>query len=175
MRRRVTRKQQNSNHCFVCGLANAHGLRAAFYEVEGGEVVSTFTPLAGHQSYPGRLHGGVASALLDETIGRAIMHGKPGEVWGVTIDLKLRYSKSVELGRELRGVGRVVSESSRFFEGTGALLTPEGEVAVSASGRFLKMPIHRIMEGGMGELGWAVQPRDGDPLEFELPEAVGEA
>ncbi|HRZ88649.1 MAG TPA: PaaI family thioesterase, partial [Spirochaetia bacterium] len=30
----VTKKQNNSRMCFVCGLANEHSLKASFYETE---------------------------------------------------------------------------------------------------------------------------------------------
>ena len=43
----------------------------------------------GHQSYPGILHGGIISAILDETIGLAIMITEEN-VLGVTVELKLK-------------------------------------------------------------------------------------
>ena len=73
MRHLVVSKQPNSKMCFVCGLRNSLGLRASFYELDNGDLVATFTPETEHQGYPGRLHGGIASAVLDETIGRAIL------------------------------------------------------------------------------------------------------
>lgn len=38
MTRAVKAKQKSSRMCFVCGLANSAGLRAALYEMESGEV-----------------------------------------------------------------------------------------------------------------------------------------
>ncbi|MCM8762953.1 MAG: PaaI family thioesterase, partial [Candidatus Omnitrophica bacterium] len=53
----VTSKQPNSRMCFVCGLKNAFGLKAAFFNLDTGEVAALFTPREEHQGYPGRLHG----------------------------------------------------------------------------------------------------------------------
>ena len=67
MRHAVTKKQQNSKMCLVCGLKNPYGLKAAFYEMDNQELVALIRPRDEHQSYPGRLHGGLTTALLDET------------------------------------------------------------------------------------------------------------
>ncbi|GAJ01339.1 unnamed protein product [marine sediment metagenome] len=81
----VKGKQENSKMCLVCGLKNPFGLRSSFYELDNDELLAVFKPMEEHQSYPGRLHGGIATAVLDETIGRAIMI-KHRDIWGVTIE-----------------------------------------------------------------------------------------
>jgi acyl-coenzyme A thioesterase PaaI-like protein len=81
MKRQVLAAQNISRMCLVCGSENRAGLKARFYELDDGELLGVFRPLEEHQSYPGRLHGGIASAILDETIGRAIMVTQPG-AWG---------------------------------------------------------------------------------------------
>ena len=135
MLHQVRRKQNNSRMCFVCGLENQFGLKTSFYETETGELVTLVHPNELHQSYPGRMHGGVAAAILVETIGRAIAIGKDDQVWGVTVELSTKYRKPIPLSEELRIVGRITKEGPRFFEGSGELLLPSGEVAVSAIGR----------------------------------------
>lgn len=166
MERKVIRKQHNSRMCFVCGLKNAAGLQAAFYEMEDGCLVCLFTPQAEHQSYPGRLHGGIASTILDETIGRAIMVNSGDDVWGVTLDLTVEYKKPVPLGVELRVIGRITGESSRTFSGSGEILLPDGEVAVLARGRYMKVPIEKVAAIDESGFGWMVVPGEGDPQSF---------
>ena len=130
--------------------------------------MAVFTPREEHQSYPGRTHGGVSAAMLDETIGRAITAFEP-EIWGVTVELKLRYKKPVPLGVELKAIGRVTSNNRRLFEGTGEILLPDGTVAVTAEGRYMKMSIDKITQGDfeMDEEMFLV-PRDTDPKEVEF-------
>ena len=72
MSRKVSRTQNVSRMCMVCGTENPAGLRGRFLELEGGELLGVFEPRSVHQGYPGRLHGGIAATVLDETIGRAI-------------------------------------------------------------------------------------------------------
>ena len=71
MKKHVIKKHNAGKGCFVCGVNNPFGLHTDFYELEDGTLAAKVTPSEHHQSYPGRLHGGVSAALLDETIGRA--------------------------------------------------------------------------------------------------------
>ena len=71
-RREPLNRQPNSRHCFLCGVDNPIGLKLGFYDVGDGRVATRFTPLEQHQGYPGVMHGGIACALLDETIGRTL-------------------------------------------------------------------------------------------------------
>ena len=170
MRFRVSRKQENSRKCLVCGLENPSGLGASFLELESGDLLALFTPRDEHQGYPGLLHGGITTAILDETIGRAVMIRHPQEMWGVTVELSVRFRKPVPLGRELRVVGRVTRDSRRFFQGSGELLLPDGQVAAEATGRYMRLPLERITGLDFKEQEWSVTPNPRDPTEVELPE-----
>ncbi len=144
--------------CFVCGESNPAGVHVRFYEQEDGSVLSRFTGLEHHQGYPGRMHGGVITAILDETIGRAIMIRYGEAIWGVTAELNLRFRKPVPLGVELTAVGQIVSENSRLFEGRGELLLPDGSVAVEAAGKFVKLDIGKIADFDAEREQWRVRP-----------------
>jgi acyl-coenzyme A thioesterase PaaI-like protein len=165
----VTGKQQNSKMCLVCGLKNSHGLKASFYELENKELVCVFKPSDGHQSYPGRLHGGITTALLDETIGRAIMMHHRDMLWGVTVEFTTKFKKPIPLHQELRVVGRITSDTSRFFEGTGEILLPDGEVAATGQGKYIKLPLEKIADFDAAEQEWKVVHHEHDPKTFDLP------
>jgi uncharacterized protein (TIGR00369 family) len=168
MKHRVTGKQPNSKMCMVCGLKNVAGVKASFYELDSGELVALFTPRAEHQSYPGRLHGGITTALLDETIGRAVRAKTGEETWGVTLEFTTQFRKPVPLGVELRAVGRIVKDRGRIFEGTGEILLPDGEVAATGSGKYLKLPIEKISDFNVKDQEWTVTPLPSDPAEIPL-------
>ncbi|MDP4181690.1 MAG: PaaI family thioesterase [Bacillota bacterium] len=143
MRQKVTSRQYSTNNCFVCGENNNYGVGAKFYEIESEEVVCIFNASSEHAGYPGRLHGGIASAILDETIGRAILIKEPG-TFAVTLELNTQYKKPVPVNQELKAIGRLTSINGRIFEGTGEILLENGEVAVIAHAKYLKMPIEKI-------------------------------
>jgi uncharacterized protein (TIGR00369 family) len=165
---KIDSKQNNSKLCFVCGLKNEFGIHAHFYETEKQELIAVFTPSEEHQSYPGRLHGGIASAILDETIGRAILNVNEREVWGVTIELNMKFKKPIPLNQQLKVIARITTENSRMFEGTGEIILPNGEVAVTAHGKYLKVPIEKITDFDIEENEWRVVELETDPKEIEI-------
>lgn len=167
MRHQVTGKQENSRMCLVCGLKNEFGLKTSFYELENGDLLGIFTPREEHQSYPGRLHGGIAAAILDETIGRAIMIQDRG-IWGVTVEFTSRYKLPVPLDQELRVIGRIDKNGSRIFEGSGEILLADGSVAVQGYGRYIKLPLEQIADFDYDEQDWQVVESGNDPSEVEI-------
>jgi acyl-coenzyme A thioesterase PaaI-like protein len=168
LKHNVVGKQQNSKMCLVCGLKNPFGLKASFYELENKELVCIIKPSTEHQSYPGRLHGGITTALLDETIGRAIMMRYEEMLWGVTVEFTTKFKKPIPLNEELRVVGRITSDTSRFFEGTGEVLLPGGEVAATGIGKYIKMPLEKIADFDANEQEWKVSSTDHDPRTIEI-------
>lgn len=167
MRYQVTGKQQNSRMCLVCGLRNDFGLKTAFFELDSGELLGVFTPKEQHQSYPGRMHGGIAAAILDETIGRAIMIDDD-QVWGVTVEFTSRYRQPVPLDQELRVIGRIEKNGSRIFEGSGEILLADGSVAVQGFGKYIKLPLDQIADFDYDEQDWRVVESENDPQEVEI-------
>ena len=170
--KRIVKKQNNSKDCLVCGLANRYGLCARFFETEEREVVAKLITRDEHQSYPGRLHGGIASAILDETMGRAIMAYEP-EAWGVTAELTIKIRKPIPTEEELTVLGRVTKMGGRIFEGSGEIILKDGSVAATATGRFIKMPIHRIVDNGEAFVGesWFLEEEE-SPETIEIPESA---
>lgn len=161
--KKVVNKQPNATECFVCGLENEKGLHAFFYETDTNEVAAVFTPHRLHQSYPGRLHGGIAASILDETIGRAIQIDQP-DVWGVTVELNLSYKKPLPYECELKCFGRITHENRLMFEGEGEILTPDGEVAVTAKAKYVKMRISQISQE-FDTNDWGVHLHIDDPTQ----------
>ena len=168
LKHHVKRKQENSKMCLVCGLKNPFGLKASFFELDTNELVCIFKPGDIHQSYPGRLHGGITTALLDETIGRAIRSRNEDRMWGVTIEFTTKFKKPIPLNQELRVVGRITSETSRVFEGSGEILLPDGEVGAIGVGKYMKLPLERIADFDVDEQEWRITPLDVDPKTIEL-------
>ncbi len=166
---KVRKKQPNSKMCFVCGLKNAFGLKSRFYELENGELMAIFQPSSEHQGYPGRLHGGIAATILDETIGRAIMVAYSDNIWGVTVDFSMRLRKPVPIDREVRVIGRIVSDGKRSFEGTGEIVLEDGTVAIEGKGKYLKMDIGKIADFDHQEQEWQVVDALGDPERVVVP------
>jgi len=167
MKHTVKAKQNNSQKCFVCGLDNDFGLKASFFEIDNDELVAIFTPSDLHQGYPGRLHGGLASTILDETIGRAILI-KDQNIWGVTLELNVKFRKPIPLNQNLKVVARLTEENSRTFKGTGEIILENGDKAISAEGRYFKLSLDKITDKEFTEDEWFNLPEENDPKEIDF-------
>jgi len=160
MKRKVVRKQPNSKMCL--------GLKAHFYELENKELVGIFKPIEEHQGYPGRLHGGMISAVLDETIGRAILINYEEDVWFVTVEFHVCFKKPVPLDEEVRVKARITRETNRIYEGTGEIPLGNGEIAAEGYGKYMKLPIEKIADFDYEDQEWGVVPAEGDPEEIDI-------
>ncbi|GAC1532408.1 MAG: hypothetical protein NVS3B12_10090 [Acidimicrobiales bacterium] len=122
----------------------ASTLGLAWSKEEPG-LVSTFTPAPEHRGPPGFLHGGLAAAVLDETMA-ALSITTDG--WhSVTAKLELRYRTPVPLdGQPLRIEAwrdptdeRRSQKSRRVQKIHGRLLVADGSAAVEATGLFVRV------------------------------------
>jgi uncharacterized protein (TIGR00369 family) len=136
-------------------MENPIGLKASFYDEDDGRVIAKFTPREEHQGYPGFVHGGILSALMDEAIGRVVTSL---DIWAVTAKLELKFRRPVPLGEELTIVGEMVRLRSRMFEAKGELRLADGTVAVEGHGVYVRLPDEDI-EQRRSELDfWEVVP-----------------
>ena len=129
--------------CFACGRLNESGLHLDF-DVSRGRAETTCVPERRHQGYDGTVHGGIVTALLDETMGWAIFHEG---VWGVTARLNVTFRQPALVGDRLRIVGDVVRERSRSIETHGVVSrASDGAILADAEAVFLLMPDERRRE-----------------------------
>jgi len=168
MERKITGKQPNSKMCFICGLKNNTGLKAVFYETDKNELIAVFRPGQEHQGYPGRLHGGIAAAILDETIGRAVTIGKEADIWGVTLEFSIKFKKPVPLEEEIKVITKLTEDGRRIFKGTGKIILPDGEIAATGEGKYIKLPIEKIADFDKDENEWLIVSSSDDPDMIEI-------
>ncbi len=143
--------------CIVCGTKNDASLKTAFYELENNLIAGVTSPQQIHQSYPNRMHGGMISALLDETLGRAVQIGNPN-VWAVTGELSVRYKKPVPLDEEIICIGKIVKDTSRLYIAEGFIEDKNGEILATAKGTYVKADVNAISEGGLTDENWYPVP-----------------
>ncbi len=127
-------KNPGYNWCFACGEDNPIGLHLHFFRLEDG-CLAFFTPGKEHQSYNGRMHGGLITVLLDEVMGNYLFmtEGKPA----YTARIDLRFRNPVEIGSTIRCIGRIASRRGRLVMMEGKILNPDGTVAAEANARMM--------------------------------------
>lgn len=141
----ITKKQNNSDMCFVCGIHNDAGLNIKYYELENKHLIGVFKGHDVHQSYPQRMHGGITSALLDETIGRAVQILNTA-IWGVTVELNVKFLKPVPLDQELYVVGHITNLRKRLFEGEGYICDMNKNILAIATGKYFIKHVDQIVD-----------------------------
>ena len=144
---KVIKKQKNSRMCVICGLDNEAGVRAPFYVMEDGSVITLFSYRAVHQSYPGRVHGGLITAMLDELGCRAYWGADNEESLAVTMSLETKYRKPVPYDIPLKGVGTVLRTTSLFVEAEARIFDAGGIELASGKMKYMKLPVEKISEG----------------------------
>jgi len=128
--------------CFACGRGNPHGLHLDF-DVSRDRAETTFTAGREHSGYDGTVHGGIVTALIDETMGWAIFHEG---VWGVTGRLAVAFRKPVPVGVPLHVSATVTKRMRRAIQTQGAIALADGTVLADAEALFLIMPEERRRE-----------------------------
>jgi len=123
-------------HCVVCGKANDQGLHVQFIQLDDGGVQGSFDCDKAYEGYPGKIHGGVISALLDGVMTNCIF--AQGYA-GVTGELKVRYRHPVVVDRAVTVHGRIKRVSFPLYL-TEAELVQDGQVKVTATAKFMAQP-----------------------------------
>ena len=129
--------------CFACGPRNPYGLKLHF-ERDGDRIVSRFTALEEYQGFPGYLHGGIITALLDEVMSRVSIVNQ--NRWSMTAGIDVHFRKPVFIGQEVTAVAEHLETNRRVVTAQAELVLPDGTVAAKATGRFFHVPQERLAE-----------------------------
>ncbi len=137
---KVLKKQCNSDNCIVCGKTAETALGMDFYELEEGVLLGVAKGKFPHQSYPDRMHGGMITAILDETICRAVQITDP-DIWGVTGKIEVSFKKPVPLGETLLCFGKITGLYKLGFTGKGYIEDERGNVLATATAKYVRTPL----------------------------------
>lgn len=141
---KVVSKQRNSKMCIICGMDNPIGLKAQFYNMEDGSVMTPFQYKKEHQSFPQRVHGGIIAAMLDE-LGLRACWTESEKIFGVTTSMEVKYRKPVPYDTDLIGRGQVEKENSRFLKVKTEILDKSGQVLAEAEVKYIKLAVEKIV------------------------------
>lgn len=143
-KKNVIFKQLPTSRGITCGLENPASLECEFYELEGGEVATVFTPKDIHEGHKGVMHGGLSAAVLDETMGRSTMHTQGrgrdgGNSKYVTAEMTTKYLKPILIGRKMIAYGKVERVEGRCAFASAVIIDEDGEIMSTATGRFVRV------------------------------------
>jgi hypothetical protein len=117
-------------NCFVCGVANPHGLHLRVHR-DGTDAVARYAPAEHQEGYPGRFHGGLVGLLVDEML---VYAGAPHDLWGMTARVEYRLRRAISFDDELALRGRLTQQSARGFRAEVTIHLLNGELAAEGEG-----------------------------------------
>lgn len=162
---KVVSKQKNSHMCLICGMDNKAGVRGQFYNMEDGSVGGLFTFREEHQSYPGRVHGGMLATMIDELAGRVLWVDEPDKI-GVTMDIAVKYKKPVPYNVPLKGRGFYLKKLSRAFSAKCLIMDMDNNVLAEGEAKYLVMPAEKITDATLEEELDVYIPDDVNEIDF---------
>ncbi len=153
-------KQPNSSMCFICGRQNPVGLRLSIYQTDSDTVESSYTAPEHFQGYPGVLHGGIVSAIIDEISGRAHIGSNPDAPrFMFTAKLEIKYRRNVPIGRPLRIVGKAGRTRGKAAEAWAGIYDVEtNELLAEGNALHIDVPQDQFDSSRLAELGWKIYP-----------------
>lgn len=121
--------------CFACGLKNPIGLKLDF-EREGNRVWTEFTPGEYHQGYPGIMHGGLVTTLMDEAMAKVVNFRG---IKAVTATLDVKFRNPVPIGGRLKVFGELTDEKTRRCSIKAWVEDERGVVLAESTSVFIKL------------------------------------
>jgi uncharacterized protein (TIGR00369 family) len=133
--------QPRSRTCFVCGRENPFGLAARWEnDTASGEVRATLEIPEHFNGFPGTVHGGVLSALLDEAaIRTALLDGGFDDLM-VTARLEVAFRRPTPTRTPVVVAARLVRRSGTRAQAEAEIRLPDGTVAARAEALLARPP-----------------------------------
>ncbi len=124
------------NGCFVCGKANPIGLKLDFEYPEKGMAHAEVSVSQLFEGYPGVVHGGILSTLMDEVMAKAVIaSGKAA----FTAKLNVSYRKPLPPHQKVQLRGWIELAKTRTIR-TRATISSQDEVFAEAEAVFIVPP-----------------------------------
>lgn len=122
--------------CIICSLTNANGLHLKFDVADNGGVKADFQCNEVFEGYPGILHGGIISSILDGAMCNCMFaRGKAA----VTAEMTTKFRHPVVTCRNATVSARITRFLSPLYL-LDAEIIQDGEVKVTVKGKFYDQP-----------------------------------
>ena len=122
--------------CVVCSSANARGLYVKFDVADDGSVEATFQCDESFEGYPGILHGGVISSILDGAMGNCMFARGQATV---TVEMTTKFRHLIVTGREATVSAKITRVSHPLYL-LEAEIIQDGKVKATANGKYYDQP-----------------------------------
>ena len=122
--------------CVVCSFGNGNGLHLEFDVADNRGVTAIFQCDKTFEGYPGILHGGVISSILDGAMGHCMF--ARGQA-AVTVEMTTRFRYPVVTDIEATVSARITRAAHPLYL-LEAEIIQDGKVKATAKGKFYDQP-----------------------------------
>ena len=123
-------------NCVVCSSRNSKGLHLEFVSTNDGGITATFQFDEAFEGYPGILHGGVISSILDGAMGHCMF--ARGQT-AVTVEMTTRFRRPVLINQEAKVSARIKRSSHPLYILEAEILQA-GQVKATAKSKYFDQP-----------------------------------
>jgi uncharacterized protein (TIGR00369 family) len=125
------------HHCFACGQLNVDGLHMPLH-IEGDSCWTELVLSDRFEGWEGIAHGGIVCTLLDEVMAWSLA---ARDAWSLTARMSIEFKRPIEIGRRIRGEGRLVEQRRRLITTEARLVDAEtGELLATAKALYVMAP-----------------------------------
>lgn len=115
--------------CFGCGQNNPIGLKLDF-QWDGKTARTEFTPTEFHQAWPGIVHGGIITSMLDEAMAYACRFEGMNCVTG---KMQIKFKRPASIDEPLIITGSITRKAKRLIETKASVSLPDGTLVAEGT------------------------------------------
>jgi uncharacterized protein (TIGR00369 family) len=120
--------------CFGCSPRNRMGLALRMVRLDDGRLATDVTFAEHYASYPGVVHGGIASVLVDELMGSLIALDRGLLAFSAT--LRTKFLEPLRVGQPYRAMAAISSTGNGVLHTEADVLSAEGRTVLMANGSY---------------------------------------
>ncbi|MFF1871472.1 PaaI family thioesterase [Streptomyces sp. CB03911] len=151
--------------CFGCSPRNEIGLALEMYRLDDGRLATDVTFSDRYASYPGVVHGGIVSVLVDELMGDLVALDRGFLAFSVT--LRTKFLRPLRTNTTYRAIAAITREGNGVIHTEADVQHLDGTPHVMASSAYQPISSEQA-EGHMGLVG-----ADRDRLASYFDHAIG--
>lgn len=127
----------DDQNCFVCGKKNLAGLKIEFHENPENKEMEAEVVFPPHlQGWQDTVHGGLLTAVLDETMIKA---AAAVGIKTVTAEIIVKYKKPALIGVPYLAAGKVLEIRGRIVTAESRIGDAAGQIIATATGKLFKV------------------------------------
>ena len=115
--------------CFGCGINNPFGLKLSF-DWDGKTVRTEFTPTKFYQGWPGIIHGGIITCLLDEAMAYTL-HFRGLNC--LTAEMRVRFRRPALVDEPLVITASINRKARKLFETRASISLRDGTLVAEGT------------------------------------------